>query len=66
MLNLGEKPITLSYPAMGEGQIESISAAALTTLVTSERELTHTVRRFDGERFALAPYSVNSITIGLR
>ena len=66
LLNLGEKPITLSYPAMGEGQIESISAAALTTLVTSERELTHTVRRFDGERFALAPYSVNSITIGLR
>lgn len=66
LLNLGERPLTLSYSAMGEGQIESVSAPALTTLVTSERELTHTVRRFDGESFTLAPYSVNSITIELR
>jgi hypothetical protein len=66
LLNLGEKPLTLSYPAMGEGQIESVSAPALTTLVTSERELTHTARPFDGERFTLAPYSVNSITIESR
>lgn len=63
LLNLGEKPLTLSYPAMGEGRIESVSAPALTTRVTSEREMTHTARPFDGERFTLAPYSVNRITI---
>jgi hypothetical protein len=66
LLNLGEKPLTLSYPAMGEGHIKSLSAPTLTTLVTSESELTYTNTAFNGERFTLPPYSVNSITIRSR
>ncbi|HEX8955614.1 MAG TPA: hypothetical protein VF798_05040, partial [Burkholderiaceae bacterium] len=40
LLNLSSKPVTLHYPGMGQGTMESLYAPALTTMVTSEHGLT--------------------------
>ncbi len=63
ILNLGAQPLTLKYPGMGSGTIESIHAPSLTTMVTSEHGLTHTTHSFDGRSFELPPYSVNRIVV---
>jgi hypothetical protein len=61
LVNLGPKPITLSYPAMGDGVIESLSAPSLTTVVSSEKVLTHSSAPFCGRDFTIPAYSVNRI-----
>jgi hypothetical protein len=59
LLNLSSKPITLRYPAMGPGIMQSVYAPSLTTMITSERGLTHKEHTFDGRSFVLPPFSVN-------
>jgi hypothetical protein len=61
ILNLSSNPVTLRYPGMGTGTIESLHAPSLTTKVTSEYILTHTAHPFDGHSFQLPPFSVNRV-----
>jgi hypothetical protein len=61
LINLSAKPLTLRYPGMGHGTIESLYAASLTTMVNSEHVLTHGTHTFDGRIFVLPPFSVNRI-----
>lgn len=59
--NFAAKPLTLHYPGMGTGTIESYNAPSLTTVIASERGLLHAVHPFDGRAFVLPPFSVNRI-----
>lgn len=61
LLNLCAKPVTLHYPGMGSGTIESLNAPSLGTKVTSEHVLAHTTHPFDGRSFVLPPFSVNRV-----
>lgn len=61
LLNLSSKPITLRYPGMGHGTIESIHASSLMTMVTSEHRLTHETHGFEGRGFVLPAFSVNRL-----
>lgn len=63
LLNLSSQPVTLTYPGMGQGSIESLNAPSLTTMVTSEHKLMHGAHAFDGRRFVLPPFSVNRIVV---
>lgn len=63
LLNLSGKPVTLRYPGMGQGAMESISSRSLMTKVTSEHVLTHSTHTFDGRNFVLPAYSVNRIVV---
>ena len=61
LINLSAKPVTLRYPGMGSGTIESLRAPSLGTKVTSEHVLTHSTQPFDGRSFVLPPFSVNRV-----
>jgi hypothetical protein len=61
LLNLSSKPVSLHYPGMGQGTMESLYAPALTTMVTSEHGLTHATHGFDGRDFLLPPYSLTRV-----
>jgi hypothetical protein len=61
LINLSAKPLTLRYPEMRQGTIESLYAPSLATIVTSEHVLTHGSHTFDGRSFVLPPLSVNRI-----
>lgn len=61
IVNFAAQPLTLKYPGMGTGTIESLHAPSLTTMVTSEHVLAHTTGAFDGRSFVLPPFSVNKI-----
>ena len=63
LLNLSPRPLTLTYPGMGQGTMESLRAPSLTTLVTSEHALTHETHAFDGRHFVLLPFSVNRLVV---
>lgn len=63
LINLSAKPVTLRYPGMGQGIVESAYAPSLTTKVVSEHVLAHTQHPFDGRSFTLAPFSVNRIVV---
>lgn len=63
LLNLSSQPITLTYPDMGRGVMESLHAPSLMTMVTSEHGLTHGTHAFDGRRFVLPPFSVNRMVV---
>jgi hypothetical protein len=63
LLNLSPELLTLKYPGMGQGTIESLNASSLTTMVTSERGLIHETHPFDGRHFVLPPFSVNRIVL---
>lgn len=63
LLNLASKPLTLRYPGMGHGSIESLYASSLMTVVASEHILTHGTHSFDGRSFVLPPFSVNRIVV---
>lgn len=63
LLNLSSRSLTLKYPGMGQGSVESLNAPSLTTMVTSERGLVHGKHAFDGRRFVLPPFSVNRIVV---
>lgn len=61
LLNLSSKPITLRYPGMGAGTMESVRAPSLMTMVTSEHGLTHETHGFEGRSFVLPAFSVNRL-----
>jgi hypothetical protein len=61
LLNLSAHPLTLQYPGMGSGTIESLHAPSPATLVTSEYVAAHTTQPFDGRNFVLPPFSVNRV-----
>lgn len=61
LLNLSAKPVTLRYPGMGSGTLESLHGPSLMTKVTSEHVLTHTTHPFDGRGLVLPPFSVNRV-----
>ena len=63
LINLSAKPLTMRYPGMGQGTIESLYAPSLTTIVTSEHVLTHRTNSFDGRSFVLPSFSVNRIAV---
>lgn len=63
LINLSSRPLTLRYLGMGQGTMESLNAPSLTTMVTSERVLTHEMHAFDGRSFVLPPFSVNRIVV---
>ena len=63
LLNLSSQPVTLRYPGMGRGHMESLSAPALTTVVTSEHVLKRGTEAFDGQHFVLPAYSVNRVVV---
>ena len=63
LINLSSNPLTLRYPGMGSGTIESLYAPSLTTMVTSEHVLAHITHTFDGRSFVLPPFSVNRIAV---
>jgi len=64
LMNLSAKPLTLRYPGLGHGTLESLYAPSLTTMITSEHVLTHATHPFDGRSFVLPPFSVNQIVAG--
>jgi hypothetical protein len=61
LTNYAASPLTLSYPGMGTGMIESLSSNGLTTIVNSQGVLTLTTGEFNGASFVLPAYSVNWI-----
>lgn len=63
LINLSPKPVTLRYPEMGQGTMESLYAPSLTTVVTSEHVLTHETLVFNGSNFVLPSFSVNRIVV---
>jgi hypothetical protein len=61
--NFGPTPLTLKYPGMGTGTIESLSAPSLTTVINGQGILSDTTGAFNGASFVLPPYSVNRIVV---
>jgi hypothetical protein len=61
--NFGPTPLTLKYPGMGTGTIESLSAPSPTTVINGQGILSDTTGAFNGASFVLPPYSVNRIVV---
>ncbi len=59
LLNLSSQAVTLHYPGMEQGTMESVYASSLTTMVTSNKGLTHAGHAYQGRSFTLPPFSVN-------